>query len=161
MLPVVPLSSSICVLLAPNLWRGLFSILLGLLLYLSFKPNPAIQDVGWMPKSAAEWFDLYDQWKNFLGFAAMGFTGFMAWPEGVGLASTNLTRRRVRLALLLCGIIIVIELIQIPIPRRWCDPKDILAGSIGVWASWPLVSGFRWLIEGFTRHSSGNRTSMQ
>ncbi len=100
-----------------------------------------------MPKSAAEWFDLYDQWKNLLGFAVMGFTGFMAWPKGVGAASWSRTRRRVSLALLLCGIIVVIELIQIPIPRRWCDPKDILAGSIGVWASWPLASGFRWLIE--------------
>jgi hypothetical protein len=41
------------------IWRWLFAGLLSVLGYLSFKPNPAIQEVGWMPKSAAEWFDLY------------------------------------------------------------------------------------------------------
>ena len=107
-----------------------------------------------MPRSAAELFDLHDQWKNFVGFFAMGFTGFLAWPQGVGLASLSLTRRRVHLALLLCGVIVVIEVIQIPIPTRWCDEKDILAGSLGVWVSWPLAVGFRRGLERWSGKSS-------
>ena len=133
--------------LHPKLWLALFIPLLSVLLYLSFKPNPAIQDVEWMPGSLAAWFDLYDQWKNFLGFAAMGFAGFMAWPDGLGGDSLSARGRRIRLALLLCGIIVMIELIQIPIPSRWCDPKDIIAGSAGVWASWPLATEFRSLVD--------------
>lgn len=144
-----PISLHLDIIFHPMLWRVLFVALLTGLLYLSFKPNPAIQDVDWMPKSAAEFFDLYDQWKNFVGFLAMGFTGFLAWPYGVGPASISLTCRRAHLALLLCGLIVVIELVQIPIPTRWCDEKDILAGSLGVWASWPLAVGGQLLLESF------------
>lgn len=124
-----------------SVWRLAFVVLLVILAYLSFKPSPAIQGTPGIPSSLAEWFDLYDQWKNLLGFAAMGFAGFMGWPEGLGKGTLRV--RSVRLALLLCGIIVTFELIQIPIPSRWCDPKDMIAGSAGVWLAWSLARMFR------------------
>lgn len=128
-------------LIHPIPWRVVFTMLLVVVAFLSFKPNPAIQGTPGMPQSLAEWFDLYDQWKNFLGFAVLGFAGFMAWPDGAGRGSRQ--QRRVRLALILCGVIVCLELIQIPIPRRWCDPKDIVAGSLGVWVAWPATGLWR------------------
>lgn len=128
----------------PIPWRVVFAMLLVVVAFLSFKPNPAIQGTPGIPASLAEWFDLFDQWKNFLGFAALGFAGFMAWPDGAGRGSPR--RRRVWLALAICGVIVCLELIQIPIPRRWCDPKDVVAGSLGVWSAWPLAGAFRTIL---------------
>jgi hypothetical protein len=43
-------------------------------------------------------------------------------------------------------VIVVMELIQIPIPRRWFDFKDILAGGLGILAAWPCVEFVRHLL---------------
>ncbi len=122
-----------------RLWRCIFVILVVVLCYLSFKPNPAIQEEHWMPSSVTQWFDAYDQWKNFIGFSAMGIAGFMAWPQGA-------RGSRWLLWFLLTLIIVAMELIQIPIPRRWFDFKDILAGSLGILCAWPCTLIFRYLV---------------
>jgi hypothetical protein len=121
-------------------WLFLFFVILGTLAYLSFKPNPAIQGTIVMPASLGAWFDLHDDWKNLVGFGAMGFAGFMAWPQGIGsLTELVLWQRRVLLGLAMCLVILSMELVQIPIPRRWFDVKDLIAGSLGIGLSWPLA----------------------
>ncbi len=125
-------------------WRLSLSLLVLVLAYLSFKPNPAIQGTIAMPASLGAWFDLHDDWKNLVGFGAMGFAGFMAWPEGLGSQDkVDLWQRRLLLGGVLCQVILVMELIQIPIPRRWFDVKDLIAGSLGIGLSWPLAFWFQ------------------
>src|SRR5688500_18313749 len=100
----------------PQFWRWFFLLLVVLLCYLSFKPNPAIQEERWMPGEMTAWFDMHDQWKNFMGFGALGFAAYMAWPRGFkgsGLALWGM----------MVMVIVAMELIQIPIPRRWFDFK--------------------------------------
>lgn len=123
----------------PKLWRWFFLLLLVVLCYLSFKPNPAIQEERWMPETVTAWFDMHDQWKNFIGFWCMGFAGFMTWPRGVKGSKWALWA-------LMTLVIVVMELIQIPIPRRWFDFKDIAAGGLGILAAWPCVEFVRRLI---------------
>jgi glycopeptide antibiotics resistance protein len=40
----------------------------------------------------------------------------------------------------MCLVILFMELVQIPIPRRWFDVKDLIAGSLGIGFSWPLAA---------------------
>ena len=120
-------------------WKLAFGALLLALAYLSFKPNPEIQGTIAMPASLGAWFDLHDDWKNLVGFGTMGFAGFMAWPNGLALGlELRLWQRRVLLGLAMCLVILFMELVQIPIPRRWFDVKDLIAGSLGIALSWPL-----------------------
>lgn len=123
-----------------RLWQSAFIALVAALAYLSFKPNPEIQGTIAMPTSLGAWFDLHDDWKNLVGFGTMGFAGFMAWPTGIGQGvRLRLWQRRVLLALAMCLVILVMELVQIPIPRRWFDVNDLMAGSLGIALSWPLA----------------------
>lgn len=125
-------------------WTVCFWLLILVLAYLSFKPNPAIQGTIAMPTSLGAWFDLHDDWKNLVGFGAMGFAGFMAWPQGIrSLTKLVLWQRRVLLGLAMCLVILFMELVQIPIPLRWFDVKDLIAGSLGIGLSWPLAAWFQ------------------
>ena len=127
-----------------RLWQSAFFALVAALAYLSFKPNPEIQGTIAMPASLGAWFDLHDDWKNLVGFGALGFAGFMAWPAGLGSqAKLLLWQRRLLLGGVLCLVILIMELIQIPIPRRWFDVKDLIAGSLGIGLSWPLAAWFQ------------------
>jgi hypothetical protein len=142
------------------IWRACFWLLMLVLAYLSFKPNPEIQGTIAMPTNLGAWFDLHDDWKNLVGFGAMGFAGFMAWPTGLGLGMRlRLWQRKVLLVVALCLVILFMELVQIPIPRRWFDVKDLVAGSLGVGLSWPLAAWIQCIAR--TLQSSGQSQSHQ
>jgi hypothetical protein len=57
--------------------RVTFLILLVMILYLTVKPRPAIQEIQWMPKGSTVFFDLHDGWKNAVGYGALALAGFM------------------------------------------------------------------------------------
>jgi len=133
-----------------------FYLIVLVLAYLSFKPNPAIQGTIAMPTNLGAWFDLHDDWKNLVGFGAMGFAGFMAWPTGLGLGlELRLWQRRLLLGLVMCLVILFMEVVQIPIPRRWFDVKDLIAGSLGIVLSWPPAVWLQRMVG--TTPSSGHR----
>jgi hypothetical protein len=120
----------------PPVWRMGFVVLLAAVCYLTLKPRPQIVGVGFIPGNFAEFFDLYDMWKNVAGFGAMALAGFLGWPKGWGRRKWRpIVRTRVQVYGLF-GIVCLMETCQLFIPSRWADGKDILAGGIGVVLAW-------------------------
>lgn len=116
----------LCLCLLPKPWRWLFVVLLVTVFYLTLKPRPQISEVTFMPGGLAEFFDLYDNWKNVAGFGALAFAGFLGWQNEWGRKGSWLQ---------LCGligIVFLMEILQVFIPTRYCDEKDMFWGTVGV-----------------------------
>jgi hypothetical protein len=114
------------------LWRGLFGLIFFAVCYLTLKPRPQISEVEWLPENAAAFFDLYDNWKNVTGFGVLALAGFLGWPQGWGRKTWSVGRRKALQIIGLCGIVVLMELLQLFIPTRFCDIKDMVAGAFGV-----------------------------
>ena len=120
--------------------RVAFGILLGMVFYLTVKPNPAIQEIQWMPKESTVFFDLHDDWKNVVGYGALALAGFIGWPHGWGPNGWRAITKRWVQVVACCGIVVFMELLQLFIPTRFCDVKDMTAGSFGVLVAWMLAT---------------------
>ena len=138
-----------------TLWRLLFFALLLAVIYLSWKPSPAILRVQWIPRLLAAWFDENDAWKNVIGYGLLALTLLMAWrsPERAQHAQTPPAGRHRELKLFLgfCCFVELMEIGQLALPLRTCDWKDVLAGWCGgllAWASLYVRRGLRSLVAG-------------
>ena len=107
----------------------LFFVAIG---YLSLKPDPRIEQVLWIPGPMAQWFDRHDEWKNLVGFGAWGLLGFLAWPLGLEIPQVSPRNRRVLLGLVFFLVLVVLEGFQTRLQNRSCDPRDIVAGALGI-----------------------------
>lgn len=117
---------------SPAVWRCAFAILFCVICYLTLKPRPQIAEVAFIPAPAAAFFDLYDNWKNLVGFGTLAFAGLLGWPSGWGSGRWNKgVRRGVQLGCLV-GIVFLMEFLQLFIPSRFCDGKDMFWGTAGV-----------------------------
>jgi hypothetical protein len=126
-------------LLLPKPWRWLFVVLLLTVCYLTLKPRPQISEVSFIPGGMAEFFDLYDDWKNVAGFGALAFAGFLGWQDGWG-RKREPTKKSGWLQLCsLIGIVFLMEILQVFIPTRYCDVKDMFWGTVGVLLARGLV----------------------
>jgi glycopeptide antibiotics resistance protein len=123
-----------------SLARLAFLILLGLILYLTVKPNPSIKEIQWMPKESTVFFDLHDGWKNALGYGALALAGFIGWPKGWGRHEWKPGSRKRAQLIALCGVVVFMELLQLFIPTRFCDIKDMTVGSFGVLVTWCVAT---------------------
>lgn len=122
-------------------WARLsFCLLLAMVFYLTVKPNPGIQEVPWMPKQPAVYFDMHDGWKNIVGYGVLALAGFMGWRQGWGPRHWSGWLRRGVQTLSFCGIVLGMELLQLLIPTRFCDIKDVTAGSFGVAVAWLMAA---------------------
>jgi hypothetical protein len=111
-------------LLLPKPWRWLFVVLLLTVCYLTLKPRPQISEVSFIPGGMAEFFDLYDDWKNVAGWGRKREpTKKSGWLQ---LCS-------------LIGIVFLMEILQVFIPTRYCDVKDMFWGTVGVLLARGLV----------------------
>jgi hypothetical protein len=117
-------------------------ILLGLILYLTLKRNPAIQEVRWMPGNYSEFFDLHDNWKNFTGFGVLAMTVYLGWPPNPAPRWQRLTWEA-GLTGLCCGIVFSMEFLQLYIPTRHCDWKDMVWGAAGAILAWVPARALR------------------
>lgn len=126
------------------IFRATFCLLLLAILHLALRASPAIQSVPGFPRPFAVWFDQHDALKNFFGFFALAATGFLAFPQipTGGSNSGNWPRRlrgQERLLAAFALLIVALELIQLALPRRSCDWKDVLTGWAGALTAWLMV----------------------
>ena len=123
--------------------KAIFFALLFLVTYLSLKPGSSVQEEIWLPSHWGLWLDIHDNWKNALGFGALAFSAFAAWPQGWGPLSLTKTRtRRAIIALSILLLIATFEGLQIFLPGRHPDPADLTAGALGTAFAWMAISQF-------------------
>lgn len=92
-----------------------------------------------MPAQSTVFFDLHDDWKNTVGFGVLSLAAFLGWPQGWGPSHWQAYARRLLQAGLCSGIVVFMELLQLIIPTRFCDIKDMIAGAFGVMLAWGLA----------------------
>lgn len=110
-------------------WRLLFLVLIGVVSWLAFSPNPPpAADLGW------------DKANHFAAFATL---------TGVALQSLRAGRRRVWIVLVaMLGYGILIELVQSQIPGRDADVRDVAADMVGAFIGVLLHAALMRLVPG-------------
>lgn len=112
-------------------------IAVGVTLIFELKPNPSLKGVNSIPGEWISFIDDHDFLMNVIGFGGLaatiqfGFLGFYRepWPD--------VARR----AAWLGGVVVLLELTQLFLPRRSCDWHDVAAGWLGIaMASLPWAS---------------------
>lgn len=121
-------------------------MLLCLVTYLSVKPGSSVQEEIWLPSAWGLWFDIHDHWKNALGFGALAASAYLGWPSGWGSGQWPMWVRLATIAFLLTLLIAAFEVIQLALPRRFADPRDVIAGGLGVVCAWGA-----WVLKGSRR----------
>jgi glycosyltransferase involved in cell wall biosynthesis len=130
--------------------RVVFVGLFGVVVYLSWKPEPSIYQVSWMPRALAGWFDAHDFLKNAIGYGVFGLIGFVAWCQ------PGPQMRSVRSSLILlacfCAFALILELGQLALPYRVCDWRDVLAAWVGIAVVWAMFQLARFFLTGRISH---------
>jgi glycopeptide antibiotics resistance protein len=133
-----------------------FWVLFLAVVYLSWKPNPSIAQVHWIPTALGIWLDQYDFAKNLLGYGIFALFGFVAWSNPTRSASpgSSLSAHSVteyKLLLFFCLLVVTLELGQSVLPLRTCDAADMVAGCTGILLAWLVFRLARLILNSVAR----------
>lgn len=99
-----------------------------LIAFLGLRASPFMREISWLPPWVATWADRHWVLRSFVGFFLLGLVWF------------SLVRRGWRHVGALCGFATAVEVVQLWIPRRVYDWRDIAASILGVLAAWAIVA---------------------
>lgn len=126
------------------LTAGLVGI--GLVTFLSLRSSPAISTVGWIPKPIAHWADRNGRLDNLPAY------GLLAVPF---LLVASTFRRQLWMVILLALLIVALELTQLDLPTRHCDPGDIACGWTGLLVAWAGCAALQKMFASFGTRPNG------
>ena len=118
-------------------------------LYLEFKSSSRITGVWFIPWRLAYWFERHDFLKNLIGFGLWVWSGLLALPNPtrqageVATSKSGWCGRGMMTVAVFMIIIVAMELVQLRMPGRTCDWRDMLAGWLGAWLAWAVVAPVR------------------
>lgn len=107
----------------------------GLFMFFAWRASPWLSELPWLPHWLSAWADEYGVARNVAAFFAFGLVGFTllgrGWRPAVlqGIFATGL------------------EVVQIWLPRRLFDWRDIAASLLGLFLGWLGVTAVAWLIR--------------
>lgn len=93
------------------------AVALGYVLLAGFKMQPEVRFLPGMPLAVGRWLDEHDFAKNFFGFGLLTLAMHLALPGKLW-----------RNATVVAALVAAIELVQLFMPHRFADWKDILMG---------------------------------
>lgn len=96
-----------------------------LVAYLQFRADPSLPAVPTHLAGVRDYFDIHDFAKNAFGFGVLAVTAHFAFDGGGPY-------RVGRSTAVLAGVIVLLELAQLPLPSRTCDWRDVAAGWLGI-----------------------------
>jgi VanZ family protein len=113
----------------------LTSLLIALLMitaiaWASLSGSPFMQSIPWIPDSIARWADQNPNFRNFPAFGLLAFTLFIA---ALLIRGKNIPLIRTALFCILITILLatLLELLQLALPSRSADWRDILWATLG------------------------------
>jgi hypothetical protein len=121
---------------------------LAVVVYLSFRADPHVVSVAFIPREVGSWFDRHDFIRNLLGFGCLALAGFTrtSFAEAGALSirfprlgTFRLTAGRWLAGML--GIVVVLEIGQTLLPRRTSDWQDVAAGALAILIVWGVRCG--------------------
>jgi len=115
---------------APRFRTARLLLVLGLgavMAFLALRSSPYLQYIPWMPRRLGVWADHHGILRNTVAFA------------GFALVVHLLLGCRAWLVATLCAFGALIEIVQLWIPGRTFDWKDIVASVAGVLIAWPFA----------------------
>jgi hypothetical protein len=120
-----------------KIWIIVFALLCGAVAYLSLRAHPAIVTVPLIPHPFAAWLDQHDFLKNLVGFGALAVAGFQAFlPDPKALSVKPRLVTSAALVVFIFLLVAGLELAQTRLPERTCDPRDLMAGGLGIILAW-------------------------
>lgn len=111
----------------------------GLFMFFAWRTSPWLSELPWLPHWLSAWADEYGVARNVAAFFAFGLVGFTllgrGWRPAVlqGVFATGL------------------EVVQIWLPRRLFDWRDILASLFGLFLGWLGVTAVACLLRAWRR----------
>ena len=150
-LPASRFPATLSALAAPLFWGGLAGVL-----FFSLRPSPNGERVGGIPREVAQWINGHDGWSNCLAFAFLAFFGFCvtrkpdAGKTRPGFREPSLLESRWRRWGMLCALIFLLEFVQLWIPGRVFDWRDLAVGWFGsgcALLAWQYFAGKRRVSE--------------
>ncbi len=101
----------------------------GLGVYLSVRPSPALTTVWWLPHFVSQWADHHGILRNFPAYAMLAVP-FLILARGI-------SQRAVAVACL-AVFATLMEIIQLWIPTRFADGRDIVWSWAGLLLAWGI-----------------------
>lgn len=105
---------------------GAALLVIGMVFYLSWIPDPRFGNLGWLPAWLSDWADEYGRLRTAVPFLPLGLLAGSALYFG--------QRKKADWAwtlLALTGVVTIAELGQILLPKRVADWRDIVCGAMG------------------------------
>lgn len=106
---------------------GMIGVMLGI--YVSVRPSPALATVLWLPHFISRWTDHHGVLRNFPAYAMLAVP-FLMMATGV--------RHRACAVAFLAIFAALMEIIQLWIPTRFADGRDIVWSWAALLAAWGL-----------------------
>jgi hypothetical protein len=124
--------------------------MLGVILYFTFRDSSRLAEVPGMPQRWGLWLDDHDEFRHFIGFAALaGFAFALNFDQFFTRSHKRFIRRlrstRYRTGRLggLLVMVYLLELGQIGMPNRDFDWLDIVNGWAGIVFAWSIFYFWR------------------
>lgn len=123
-----------------------------LVIWCALAPTPDMKALAWIPQPVARWADSEPTFRNFPAFAALALVAGLAVRVLVGILSIQLVAA---VAIVTSVFGVLLELVQLVLPRRHFDPEDIVWTIIGAVAGAVLA----WIVSKFPART--NATDLQ
>lgn len=128
----------------------LFVLLLGAIIFFTFRGSSNVSDLSWMPQRWGLWLDEHDEFRHFIGFAIFALAGFMLNFDTIFSRSRSRFIRRFRSSRNGTGrlggflvLVYLLELAQLEMPNREFDWLDVVNGWGGVITAWAVCFGWK------------------
>jgi hypothetical protein len=127
-----------------------FLLIFSTIMFFTFRGSAKVSDISWMPQRWGLWLDDHDEFRHFIGFAALAAVTFALNFDSVFNRSRSRFVRRFRSSHNHTGrlgglmvLVYLLELGQLALPNRDFDWLDVVNGWAGILAAWSVWFAYK------------------